>query len=165
MQHIRCHMQFSTTKKMLHVHPRCGLGREQPAKGEDREASSSCSVGKRCYSRGKLTRTKTQRVPTASSSGRGAVFQLQPTGQQTQSSRCPQRTRSRSQRSHERSWTSRVGSLLPNLEKGTLLYHFPRSGCRKSKKESCSTTSNAGTYRRTSTAKDRGYIGWPLSTG
>jgi hypothetical protein len=37
MQRIRCHMQFSMTKKMLHVHPRCGLVRDQPAKGEDRE--------------------------------------------------------------------------------------------------------------------------------
>jgi hypothetical protein len=35
MQRIRCHMQFSTTKKMQHVHPRCGLVRDQPAKGKD----------------------------------------------------------------------------------------------------------------------------------
>jgi hypothetical protein len=37
---------------------------------------------------------------------------------------------------------------------------FPWSGCRKSKKESCSTTSNARTCRRTLTAKDSGYIGY-----
>jgi hypothetical protein len=37
MQHIRCHMQFSTTKMMHHVHPRCGLVRDKPAVGEDKE--------------------------------------------------------------------------------------------------------------------------------
>jgi hypothetical protein len=35
MQRIRCLMQFSTMKKILHVHTRCGLVRDQPAKGED----------------------------------------------------------------------------------------------------------------------------------
>jgi hypothetical protein len=30
-------MQFSTMKKMLHVHPRCGLVRDQPAEGKDKE--------------------------------------------------------------------------------------------------------------------------------
>jgi hypothetical protein len=33
MQHIRCLQQFSTTKKMHHVHPRCDLVRDQMAKG------------------------------------------------------------------------------------------------------------------------------------
>jgi hypothetical protein len=37
MQHIRCHLQFSTTKMMQHMHPRCGLVRDKPAEGEDRE--------------------------------------------------------------------------------------------------------------------------------
>jgi hypothetical protein len=37
MQHIRCRKQFSTMKKMRHVHPRCGLVRDQPTKSEDRE--------------------------------------------------------------------------------------------------------------------------------
>jgi hypothetical protein len=37
MQHIRCHMLFSTTKKMHHMHPRCGLIIDKPAMGEDKE--------------------------------------------------------------------------------------------------------------------------------
>jgi hypothetical protein len=37
MQHIRCHLQFSTTKMMQHMHPRCGLVRDKLAEGEDRE--------------------------------------------------------------------------------------------------------------------------------
>jgi hypothetical protein len=35
MQRIRCHMQFSTRKKMHNVHPRCGLVRDLSAEGED----------------------------------------------------------------------------------------------------------------------------------
>jgi hypothetical protein len=37
MQQIQCHKQFPTMKKMHHVHPRCGLVRDQTAKGKDRE--------------------------------------------------------------------------------------------------------------------------------
>jgi hypothetical protein len=37
MQHYRCHMQFSTTKMMHHVHPRCGLVRDKPDVGKDKE--------------------------------------------------------------------------------------------------------------------------------
>jgi hypothetical protein len=37
MQHIRCHLQFSTTNIMLHMHHRCSLVRDKPAVGEDRE--------------------------------------------------------------------------------------------------------------------------------
>jgi hypothetical protein len=37
MQHIRCHLQFSTTKMMQHMHPRCRLFRDKLAKGEDNE--------------------------------------------------------------------------------------------------------------------------------
>jgi hypothetical protein len=37
MQHIWCRKQFSTMKKVRHVHPRCALVRDQPAKGKDRE--------------------------------------------------------------------------------------------------------------------------------
>jgi hypothetical protein len=37
MQRIGCRKQLSTMKKMLHVHPRCGLVRDQPAVGEDKE--------------------------------------------------------------------------------------------------------------------------------
>jgi hypothetical protein len=37
MQRIRFHKQFSTMKKMLHVHPRYGLVRDQPSEGEDKE--------------------------------------------------------------------------------------------------------------------------------
>jgi hypothetical protein len=37
MQHIRCHIQFSTKRRMHHVHPRCGLVRDKPAVGEDKE--------------------------------------------------------------------------------------------------------------------------------
>jgi hypothetical protein len=37
MQHIRCLLQFSTTKMMQHMHPRCGLVRDKLAEGEDNE--------------------------------------------------------------------------------------------------------------------------------
>jgi hypothetical protein len=37
MQHIQCHLQFSTTKMMQHMHPRCGFVRDKPAEGKDRE--------------------------------------------------------------------------------------------------------------------------------
>jgi hypothetical protein len=37
MQHIRCHLQFSATKTMQHMHPRCGLVRDKPDEGKDRE--------------------------------------------------------------------------------------------------------------------------------
>jgi hypothetical protein len=37
MQHIRCHLQFSRTKMMQHMHPRCGLVRDKPAVGKDKE--------------------------------------------------------------------------------------------------------------------------------
>jgi hypothetical protein len=37
MQHIRCHLQFSTTKMMQHMHPRRGLVRDKMAEGEDNE--------------------------------------------------------------------------------------------------------------------------------
>jgi hypothetical protein len=37
MQHIQCHLQFSMTKMMQHMHPRCGLVRDKPAEGKDKE--------------------------------------------------------------------------------------------------------------------------------
>jgi hypothetical protein len=37
MQHIRCLLQFSTTKMMQHMHPRCGLVRDKLAEGDDNE--------------------------------------------------------------------------------------------------------------------------------
>jgi hypothetical protein len=40
MQHIRCLLQFSTTKMMQHMHPRCGLVRDKLAEGEDNKAAN-----------------------------------------------------------------------------------------------------------------------------
>jgi hypothetical protein len=55
MQHIQCRKQFSTMKKMLHVHPRCGLVRDQPAEGEDREERMPKRQMGSCGIRGSLS--------------------------------------------------------------------------------------------------------------